>query len=176
MRLFFALWPSAELAERLAAEADGLARRFGGKATRLETIHLTLAFLGEVDDAQLPAVIEAGRLVRAAPFELTVDCLGYWRHNRLLWAGCSAVAQPLQELVNALREQLRVAGLACDESQRFAPHLTLLRKVPGAMSSADLPALQPLSWRCGEFVLVRSRLTETGSDYLAVAEFSCDGH
>lgn len=175
MRLFFALWPPEPVAQALAARAGALAHRFGGKVTRQETIHVTLAFLGEVDDAQLPAVIEAGRRVRAAPFELVVDRLGYWRHNRLVWAGCSAVAAQLQELAGALREQLRTAGIVCEESQRFLPHLTLVRKVRGVPSAAGLPAMEPLSWACGEFLLVRSLPSEAGSDYVAVAEFPCDG-
>ena len=170
MRLFFALWPPESVAETLAAEAHALAHRFGGKATRRETIHLTLAFLGEVDDARLPQVIEAARGVRAGPFELRIDRLGYWRHNRLIWAGCSAEAPPLRELADALRERLRAAGTPGDEAQGFVPHLTLVRNARVA-APAELPALEPLAWRCEGFVLVRSRRTEAGAGYLAVAEF-----
>ena len=52
MRLFFALWPPEDLSRALADGAEALARRFGGKPARRETIHLTLAFLGEVDAAR----------------------------------------------------------------------------------------------------------------------------
>lgn len=175
MRLFFALWPPEPVAEALAGEARALAHRFGGKPTRRETIHVTLAFLGEVEDGRLPEVVAAARRVRAEPFELRVDRLGYWCHNRLIWAGCSDVAPALQALADALREQLRAAGIGCDESQRFVPHLTLVRKVRVNPSPEDLPGMAPLSWPCREFVLVRSRQTDAGSDYLAVAEFPFDG-
>lgn len=174
MRLFFALWPPEPVAERLESEARMLAHRFGGKPTRQETVHVTLAFLGEVADGRLPEIVAAAARVSAAPFELRVDRLGYWRHNRLIWAGCSVVAPELQELADALREQLRAAGIACDESQRFVPHLTLLRKVGGTLSE-DLPELPPLAWPCTHFVLVESRQAETGSDYLAIAEFPLGG-
>lgn len=173
MRLFFSLWPPEPVAEKLAEEARGLAQHFGGRATRRDTIHVTLAFLGEVDDGRLPEVIEAARRVEATSFEFIVDRLGYWRHNRLVWAGCPAVAPPLQMLVDALREQLRAAQIACDESQRFVPHLTLVRKVHNRISATDLPVLAPLSWSCREFALVRSRQTEDGADYLTVAAFPC---
>jgi 2'-5' RNA ligase len=169
MRLFFALWLPEEPSRKLAAEARALARRFGGRAVRQETMHLTLAFLGEVADERLPAVIEAARLVRSEPFEWLVDRLGYWRRPRLIWAG-GPPARPLLALAAELRERLRAADAACDESRPFAPHLTLARKVSAAASS-ELPAIAPLSWPCRSFALVRSRRTEAGADYFTVAEF-----
>ena len=43
MRLFFALWPPEHVAAALAAEADALARKFGGKPTRQETVARALS-------------------------------------------------------------------------------------------------------------------------------------
>jgi 2'-5' RNA ligase len=172
MRLFFALWPPEHVARALAAEARVLARRFGGKATREETVHMTLAFLGELGDERLPEVIAVARRVRAEPFDLLVDRLGVWRHKRLIWAACPATA-PLRALARDLRERLRAADVACDEPGRFVPHLSLVRRA-GDMPP-ELPAIEPLSWPCGGFALVRSRLTEAGPDYLDVAEFPCGG-
>ena len=173
MRLFFALWLPEELAQTLAEQAHLLARQYGGTATRQETIHLTLAFLGEVDEARLPSVLQAAHAVSAAPFALTVDRLGFWRHNRLLWAGCSAPAPGLLVLVESLRERLRASSIACDEAPRFAPHLTLVRKVRAYQHRGppDLPTLEPLGWPCGSFFLVRSQPTSAGSGYFTVAEF-----
>lgn len=171
MRLFFALWPPESVALALAGQAEVLAQQYGGKATRCETIHLTLAFLGEVDEALLPAAIQAAQAVRGAHFVLTVDRLGYWRHNRLIWAGCAAPDMALQQLVIALREQLREVSIGCDERLRFTPHLTLVRKVPGACRPVELATIEPVAWTCERFVLVCSRLTSAGSDYSMVAEF-----
>jgi len=172
MRLFFALWPPESVAQALAGQADALVRHYGGKATRKETIHLTLAFLGEVDDTLLPATIQAAQVVRGRSFALTIDRLGYWRHNRLLWAGCSSPAEELQILVENLREQLRAVSILCDEKQRFTPHLTLVRKVPDRRGAVGLAAIEPITWLCTSFVLVCSRLASAGSEYSAVAEFS----
>lgn len=172
MRLFFALWPLESAAQALARKADMLAQHYGGKAMRRETIHLTLAFLGEVDEALLPAAIQAAQAVSGESFELTIDRLGYWRHNRLLWVGCASQPTELHTLVGALREQLRAVSICCDEKQRFTPHLTLVRKVPDLRGAVDLPAIRAITWPCSSFVLVRSKLTSAGSDYSAVAEFS----
>ena len=172
MRLFFALWPPESAAQALAGQADALAQQYGGKVTRRETIHLTLAFLGEVGEALLPAAIQAAQMVRGECFALTIDHLGYWRNNRLLWAGCASPARELQRLVGALREQLRAVSICRDEKQRFTPHLTLVRKVPDMPGSVELAAIEPITWPCRSFVLVCSQLTSAGSDYSAVAEFS----
>ncbi|MDH4323198.1 MAG: RNA 2',3'-cyclic phosphodiesterase, partial [Betaproteobacteria bacterium] len=49
MRLFFACWPPAGTARALADWARSAQRECGGRATRLEHIHLTLSFLGDAD-------------------------------------------------------------------------------------------------------------------------------
>lgn len=173
MRLFFALWPSEAARQQLAAVAVSCAQYVGGgRATRPETIHLTLAFLGEVPDAQLSSVIETGRAIRQAPFNVCVDRLGCWRHNRLLWAGCASQPPSLPALAEALRQKLMAAGVVFAEDKRlFMPHLTLVRKIPATGGVEPLPAIEPISWFCSNFVLVESQLTSTGSVYRTVAEF-----
>ena len=176
MRLFFALWPPEHVAAALAAEADALARKFGGKPTRQETIHLTLAFLGEVDTAQLPLVQQAASAVCAEPFALSVDRLGGWRHNRLLWAGCHSPAPGLQVLAEGLRKQLRALSIGYDDKQGFTPHLTLVRKLPDARIIAGLPAIEPMTWPCAAFVLAGSQQGSGGSSgYRILGEFPLQG-
>ena len=104
MRLFFALWPSRAAAERLASAATDAAARLGGRPTRLETLHLTLAFLGEVADERVPGLLALATNLPAAPFELRIDQPGYWRRNCLFWAGCSNVPAPLDTLAAELRQ------------------------------------------------------------------------
>ena len=171
MRLFFALWPPESVAHALAVHASLLARRFGGNATRQETIHLTLAFLGEVEDVRLPSVVQAARTISSAPFELAVDQIGFWRHNRLMWAGCSAPAPELLVLVESLQERLRTSSIVFDDAPRFVPHLTLVRKVRETPGALELPNSGPLVFPCSGFALVCSQLTSAGSGYTTVAEF-----
>ncbi len=175
MRLFFALWPPEPVAAALAAQAHALARTLGGKPTRQETIHLTLAFLGEVDEAQLPVVLRAAAAVRAEPFTLSVDRFGAWRHNRLLWAGCSSPAPGLLALVDRLRQRLRDSSIGYDDKQGFTPHVTLVRKLPDARTLTGMPPIEPMVWPCPAFVLAGSQPAPEGSAYRVIGEFPLRG-
>jgi 2'-5' RNA ligase len=169
-RVFFALWPPPEAARQLSAVADAFAQCAGGRATRQATIHLTLAFLGDVPLERLPDLERAARNVRAEAFDLTLDQFGLWHHNRIFWAGCSAVPPALVELASALSAALQAAGFdVADAHRNFTPHLTLVRKVNAL--DAPLPPRQILSGSCTKFVLVRSQLSASGASYQTLAEF-----
>jgi len=174
-RVFFALWPSPALASALADLAIAAARRYGGRSSRPDTIHLTLAFLGEVPEATLPTLCALAAEIKAPPFELVVDRLGFWPHNKLLWAGCSTIPAPLQDMVLTLQKSLIAAGFTPDRTDRpFTPHLTLLRKVPVISqpgSAEPLPEISPLPWHCTRWVLVRSHSNAQGANYRAIGEF-----
>jgi RNA 2',3'-cyclic 3'-phosphodiesterase len=173
-RVFFALWPPPEVARQLSAVADAFAKSAGGRATRQETIHLTLAFIGDVPLDRLPDLQRAARKVRAETFDLTLDQFGLWRHNRIFWAGCSVLPPALAELSAALVAELLSAGFNVANARRsFTPHITLVRKVMAL--DAALPRCAPLAWRGGKFVLVRSTLSADGSSYRTVAEFPLVG-
>jgi 2'-5' RNA ligase len=167
-RLFFALWPTPALAERLAALAEASQASCGGRTMRRETLHLTLAFIGELDEARLPALRAAAATLFAdaadtrAPraFSLQLDQFGYWPHNRILWAGCSAPSAAVMALGEGLAAALQAAGFAL-EARAFLPHVTLLRDA----RSAALPAMPLLPWSAHEVLLVRSDLSAGHAAY-----------
>lgn len=174
-RVFFALWPSPEVAERLGNIADNAALAFGGRATRRDTIHLTLAFLGNVPEERLLELSKAVASLRAEPFAINVNQLGFWAHNHLLWAGCKAPSVPLDVLSRQLRQALARAGFRVGgEGRDFVPHVTLVRRVPEASAPSErcpLPSIEPFIWRNERFVLVRSTLSALGSSYRIIDEF-----
>jgi len=165
--VFFALWPPARTAAKLAQWARGLARDTGGRATRQETIHLTLAFLGEVDGDRVDAAIAAARTVHASAHRLPVTQAEYWPHNRILWAGPARTPAATQRLALGLNKVLTRAGFVL-ERRAFAAHLTLIRK---ARAPCALPPLPTIDWPVDEFVLVRSRLSNEGSHYDVLERF-----
>jgi 2'-5' RNA ligase len=168
MRLFFALWPPAQTARVLADWAREVAGKSSGRATREETIHLTLAFLGEVPRERLPHAVHAATRVSADGFALAVDASAYWPHNRIVCAGPRDMPRELGALAAALRAALEENDIAL-ERRAFAAHVTLVRRArdPGA-----LPPLPAIEWPVREFVLVRSQLSREGSRYEAMERFA----
>lgn len=145
MRLFFALWPPSETALALAKWAG----KVQGRETAAAKIHLTLAFLGDVEHR--PAVA-AAQAVKAAPFDLPLEVAKYWTHNRIVWVGPRETPAKLQALVHSLHGELERRGFRL-EDHPFAAHVTLLRNAPPPKS---LPAFPAVAWPVREFVLIRS--------------------
>lgn len=160
MRCFFALWPESTLAASLHELAAGARASCGGRLMRRETLHLTLAFLGEIPNERVAtAKAVAESLAGAEAFDLALDRLDYWKHNRILWAG--GVSPRLTLLADTLAGRLRAAGFTLD-TRAFAAHLTLLRD---ARCDAVPAQLAPLAWPVREFVLAESRPTAAGAAY-----------
>lgn len=168
LRLFFALWAPPAAAEALHAWASAAHALTGGRLTRDETIHLTLAFLGDVAGGRVAAVIDCARRVRAAAFEMTLERAQWWPHNGIVWAGPGTLPEPLRDLARALSTELAAAGFRT-EKREFQAHVTLLRKAGPADA---LPALAPVAWPAEEFVLVRATLSESGPAYAVLARFA----
>jgi len=166
-RLFFALWPPAETAAALAAWAGEARAATGGRVTRAEAIHLTLAFLGEVSEGRVGAAIRAAKRVRADPQVLPIEQAGYWPHNRILWVGPRETPAALGSLARSLRAELEGEGFTI-ERRPFAVHITLIRK---ARAPLVLPALPTAAWPVREIALVRSVLSSSGSKYEVLQRF-----
>lgn len=167
MRLFFALWPPPVLCSRFHDWAGTLRERSGGRTTRPESIHLTLAFLGAQSIDRYRLAVDAARDVDGVPFDLHLDRVGYFRHNRIVWAGPSVIPEPLAALARSLARRLDEAGFAL-ERRAFAPHVTLLRN---AREPIDAP-LPRTTWHVAEFALIESVRDEYGSKYVVRERFA----
>jgi 2'-5' RNA ligase len=167
IRLFFALWPDDAVRRALAAWATALQRECGGRPTRPDNLHMTLAFLGDTALARREELKRVAGGVTPRGFELVVDQPGYWKHNRIAWAGASADPPSLIEMVGELRVALEAAKFRFD-AKPFVSHVTLLRK---AHAPAKMPALTPIVWRGSGFALIRSVPGPNGTDYVVEAEW-----
>jgi 2'-5' RNA ligase len=158
VRLFFALWPDEEVRARLAHWARELRAVCGGRPTRPGNLHVTLAFLGSVEAKRIMEVERAAGQVAPRALSLVLDQPGYWKHNRIVWAGASAVPPELEGLVLELRDALARSRIDFDPKP-FAAHVTLLRE---AREPRAMPGLEPITWEVDAFVLVRSQLQAGG--------------
>lgn len=167
LRLFFACWPDEKSAARLERWAREASRATGGRVTRAETIHLTLAFLGEVPADRVTVAVEAARRVNSPAHAFAIEQARYWPHNRIVWAGPKETPAPLGDLAARLRRELQVEAFRL-EARPFAAHVTLIRKARGP---GTLPPLPPVDWPVREFVLVCSTLGREGARYEVMARF-----
>lgn len=144
-----------------------------------ESMHVTLLFLGEVDDRELHAVCKAVRSAAAGepPFSLRVSGLGAFptpRRPKVLWAGITDGVEPLQRLHAALEERMLDLGCYRTEERGYTPHLTLGRVAGDADAfavAAEIPKRQ--AWQGGRFaveeVLVySSEMDRTGPVYTVI--------
>jgi 2'-5' RNA ligase len=159
--------------DALAAAARELRRSCGGRSPPAQNLHLTLAFLGGVYESRLAELTDCAAALATAPFELTLDHIGYWRAQRLVWAGTHHCPDQLAALADALAEGLRARGFRA-ERRPFKPHVTLLRDASASPAQAEV-AFGSLTWRARSFVLACSEPAARGVRYRIIGEWPLSG-
>lgn len=140
-----------------------------------ENLHVTLLFLGEVEDRQIAKIcaMVAESTATHKSFQMSVERAGCFptpRRPRILWAGIGTGAEALMALHDDLEKPLTKLGYRREE-RRYKPHITLGRIRGAAPADGLVKALaQQASWKGGE-TLVRelhvmsSELTPRGPNY-----------
>ena len=161
LRLFFALWPDEPVRSALAGLTARTTAECGGRAMAASNLHATLAFLGNVPQQRLAEFIALADALTAEPFALQLDVVGYWRHNRIVWAGARGAPPTLVRLALDMKSALQRLDWPVDE-RPYAPHVTLVRDARRgpASQTAALP-----SWSIEDFVLVSSTQGPGGAKY-----------
>jgi 2'-5' RNA ligase len=161
-RLFFAIFPDAAAAARIAQLAHDLRGEHGlkGKPFATERFHITVHYLGEyagLPPAIVAAAIEAAATVAMPPFEVVFDrALSFptRSENRpFVLQGSDGVVE-LTAFQRTLGAALDQSGLGSGAKPKYTPHVTLLyddRLVPEG-------PVDPVDWIAREFVLVHSLL------------------
>jgi 2'-5' RNA ligase len=159
-RLFFALWPERDFIVRLRAAAHPLGLA-GGRAVADLDLHVTLCFLGAVEESSLPMLCERAAALQPPAFELEFEAIEYWSRSRVLAATSPNVPAAGVELARALHAQARALGLRTDEHPLRA-HVTLVRGLAAAAAPAagPLPLSPPLRLAASNFYLAQSQQLE----------------
>ena len=182
MRLFVAVEIESALAERIAEVGDELKRRAIARAPRAritwipsDRMHLTVRFIGEVEESRVGQVRAALTPLRSARFELTVRGVGAFPRSgapRVLWAGITDGVEALAELEREVSERLAGCGIP-GEDRPYRPHLTLAR-VRDAAGLRTGPLIEGLtdhifgSSQVDAITLFQSRLSPKGPQYMAL--------
>ncbi len=165
MRLFIALpLPEAQVCALLKAQDELRAQGARANFSRRENLHLTLAFLGELEGVAVRDAQEAVLSLKATAFSLTLGRLGNFGDT--WWAGLQKSA-PLDELAAEVRAALDRRGLPYDRKP-FRAHITLARRLQApAPPRISLP---PVTGTVERVVLFRSERIQGQLTYVPVAE------
>lgn len=185
MRLFLAIDPGDGFRRQIAGTVETIrASTSGIRWVRDGKLHVTLSFLGEIDESRVPDIVAAAGAVvtRHRPFSVSVQTAGVfpdWRRLRVVWFGLKDGGE-LARLVESLREVRGVLGLPPDRP--FRAHLTLGRSTgplsaeqKQSLSKALAPFKGSYPFDVSRVILMRSSLSAAGSEYSEVAAFPLGG-
>lgn len=177
-RLFVAIDLPDEVKKEIAGISGNLP---GARWVPGAQLHLTLRFIGEVDDSTFQAVKTALVQVSCTPFSLRLRGVGHFppgKQARVLWVGMEE-SRRLLELQERVEAALSAAGIAPDE-RRFSPHITIAR-----LRETPLPLIAAFEERHGDFLagpfpggtfhLYASTLTRDGAIHTREATYPVPG-
>jgi RNA 2',3'-cyclic 3'-phosphodiesterase len=167
VRLFFAAFPDSETRRLIAAAAAALVLGDGARLVPCENYHITLAFVGEVSNAQAASLRTIGPLEVPA-FTVRFDTYEHWLRSEVVVLAASESPPALHDLQCKLRGELAHHHLTSDP-RRFQPHVTIARKV---MQAPVQQAMSGFLWTVTAFQLVRSVRSSTGSTYTVLDHWS----
>jgi RNA 2',3'-cyclic 3'-phosphodiesterase len=172
-RLFTGLEIPPDVATELSMLRGGLS---GARWIDVENYHLTLRFIGDIDDRMANDVYAALERVRRPPLSVTLDGLSTFggEKPRAIVAKAKA-APPLIELQAEHERLMRRIGIP-PEPRKFVPHVTLARlRAASAMAVADYLGTRGYflnrTFEANRFVLFSSRASTGGGPYVVEAAY-----
>lgn len=171
MRLFIAVNFSREALIALLQARERLRELTHGRGgfTQDTNLHLTLAFLGEVEPARTNQAVEAMRAAHGRLFTLNIDRSGHFRREGgdIWWAG-SDDNPVLAAFQRRLIRELRQRGFVL-ESRRFTPHVTLARRITEPLPPDTQLLKAPVLEQVEAISLMRSELGRGAPKYTELA-------
>ena len=180
MRAFIAIDLSPEIKASLSSLVKTLRQtRAEIKWVGENSFHLTLKFLGEIDEKDLEPIISAmeAEAKKSQPFRLECHSIGYFPEKgtpRVIWTGVTSSAE-LRDLQQRLEKALEKLGFP-KEAREFKPHLTLGRVKSSRHLETVLRLLKPYQdqsfgqMEAKALTLFESILKPTGAEYHVIKE------
>jgi len=182
MRLFCAIELPDEIKGRLAYIQDQWDNNHEYKIswTKRENLHVTLKFLGEVDDQSLARLLDAMRSLNSSgPIQLQTESMQYFPRRgpiRIIAVQVGHDVARLQQIYNQLEEICESQGFK-REGRQYHPHITIGRSRDGLpahlrFGHRDKPWPEPSPlFTIAEIALMESHLGPGGPKYMKLAGF-----
>lgn len=181
MRLFIAIPVSQAVEGKSGQILAGISHCSQVKWVSKAQLHITLRFIGDMDEALVPKLESLLRnvAVSVAPFEMGLGSLGAFpslNRPKVLFIPVNLGEDNLRQLEKRISSGLEEIGVKLEEKE-FHPHLTLGRVREGKDAHPAVAELQGLCpaqwepWKVTRFILFNSKLASTGPVYTKISEF-----
>jgi len=147
---------------------------FTGRFTDSENLHLTVKFLGEIDEEKIEKVRERLKQVKFPSFEARIGEVGVFSKNfiKIIWVHLVGAEKLQREIDEALKDIF-------DPEQRFMSHITLARVKYVGNKNALLEYLESIkpekiSFNVDKFFLKESQLFSGGPVYSDLDEYDLE--
>lgn len=179
MRLFIAIdlpdWTKRQLEELQDPN-------LGVRWTSSETMHLTLRFIGDVEEVSVREnLVKQLSSVQGTVFNMTINKLGYFpprKHPKILWAGIHK-NNKLMQLQENIEQVCRSVGFE-PEKRSYIPHITIGRtkniskkEVHSFLNEHKKLRIEQIS--VNEFILYESKLHPDGAEHIPFEHFGLAG-
>ena len=166
-RLFFGLMPGEGIRDQLVEAAKFFPTVKGMRPTPKDNLHVTLLFLGDVEENGNKCLENKVVQTFIQPFSIRLDLFGYFKKSQIIWLGCATLPSELIRLVNHLKSIADQCGVQFDNRVQ-KPHVTLFRKAPNS-NFPDNPVT--IKWNVKEFHLIESVPHENSTRYNKIATY-----
>ena len=124
--LFFALWPDNRQRDRMRDFISPVAKLIEGRATDRREWHITLAYIGDLDERFIAELQESASAIQFEPFRLRLDRLEFWPRPKIAALVPPRIPPEHEKLVETLRGIIIAAGLE-PAVRVYRPHITVVR-------------------------------------------------
>lgn len=154
------------------------------KWVKPENIHLTLKFLGEIDEKKIPGISSALSEIarKTGCFSIKLSSLGAFpgiNSARVIWIGIEKGEENVKEIYKAMEENLKKEGFP-EEKREFSSHITLGRSKSARNRSSlikilnslkDAPLKENAEFPVEKITFLKSTLTPGGPVYEVIKDF-----
>lgn len=176
IRAFVCLEVSDEVIKEVARVQELVGNQlFTGKMTELENLHLTLKFLGEIDEEKLEKVKEKLKSIKFENFEIKLCGIGVFSSKgspRIVWIklGGKEIFELQKRIDDSLKEYFKV-------EERFMSHMTIARvryveDKKGFLKHVKNIKVKEIKFKADNFFLKKSELKRSGPVYSAIEGYT----
>ena len=170
MRTFISINIPEEIRKEVKKIQDFLPE-FSGKKTEVENLHLTLKFLGEIEEEKIGEVKEKLREIKIEKFETEIDEIGVFSEEfiRIVWLHMKDCDDLQKQIDIALKNLF-------EPEKRFMSHLTItrikrLKDKKEFLQDLKKIKIEKIKFKVDKFYLMKSELTAEGPRYSVLEEY-----